>query len=230
MVAVSLRDPWQGVDRRNNQRTPFNQTSAKVNKVRDPVRDPLSTHRARALCGRHHLRFDLSLSTPGSQRSSSSSCCSSTKHKMSKGGATSQGSNLAYIAVAATVGGVVAAVTTLALVRLLGTAATSRKREAEKTLVAVSANTRYIISTSGRPQSIRRYNVLLQDILGEDVAYLPMSSTSADGKIRADAFASDDFRCREGQQKQDIRGQSFDRKVIFGHLRGTSCGTPGGQN
>ena len=127
---------------------------------------------------------------------------------MSKVEHTSQGSNLAYIAVAATVGGVVAAVTTLALVKLLDTAK-SHKREAEKTRVAVSANTRYIISTSGRPQSIRRYNVLLQDILGEDVAYLPMSSTSADGKIHADAFASvlRSWRSIGGAISRDIKSK-----------------------
>ena len=124
-------------------------------------------------------------------------------------------------AAAAAIGGAVAAVTTLALVGLLDTATwrrdgamASRKRvpsagKLQKTFVAVSANTRYIISTSGRPQSVRRYNVLLQDILGEDVAYIPISSDSPGGKIQPAAFASvlRCFRAIGGAISRDIKSK-----------------------
>ena len=36
----------------------------------------------------------------------------------------------------------------------------------------VSAGTRYIISTSGRPSSMRRYKVLLRDILKVNISYI----------------------------------------------------------
>ena len=50
----------------------------------------------------------------------------------------------------------------------------------------VGANTQYIISTSGRATSMRRYRTLLQDMLHLDVAYLPISSQ--DGKIAPERF------------------------------------------
>jgi shikimate dehydrogenase len=42
--------------------------------------------------------------------------------------------------------------------------------------VKVGANTRYIISTSGRPTSLRRYQLLLQELLKLDIAYIPINS------------------------------------------------------
>jgi len=42
--------------------------------------------------------------------------------------------------------------------------------------VAVGANTRYILSTSGRPSSLERYRRLLQEVLCLDVAYTPISA------------------------------------------------------
>ena len=39
----------------------------------------------------------------------------------------------------------------------------------------VGAGTRYIISTSGRASSIRRYERLLQELLQLNMAYLPIS-------------------------------------------------------
>ena len=47
--------------------------------------------------------------------------------------------------------------------------------------VAVGANTRYILSTSGRPSSLERYRRLLQEVLGIDVAYTPISSQGPPG-------------------------------------------------
>ena len=40
----------------------------------------------------------------------------------------------------------------------------------------VSADTRYIISTSGRPSSMRRYKVLLRDILKLNISYIPINA------------------------------------------------------
>ena len=54
---------------------------------------------------------------------------------------------------------------------------------------AVGANTQYILSTSGRTSSMQRYRVLLQELLGLDVVYLPISDPSSQGKIKAENFA-----------------------------------------
>ena len=111
---------------------------------------------------------------------------------------------------AAAVGGAVAAVATLALLGLLETGRRRiRRKVPEKTLVRVSRNTRYVISTSGRPQSVRRYNVLLQDILGEDIAYLPMSSGAPDGRIKAEHFAAvlRSWRALGGAISRDIKSK-----------------------
>lgn len=42
--------------------------------------------------------------------------------------------------------------------------------------IVIGANTKYILSTSGRPSSSERYRKLLQDMLQVDVAYLPINS------------------------------------------------------
>ena len=55
----------------------------------------------------------------------------------------------------------------------------------------VSATTRFIISTSGRPKSLRRYHRLLQELLGLDVAYMPISAGgSPGGKINPASFVA----------------------------------------
>jgi shikimate 5-dehydrogenase len=49
--------------------------------------------------------------------------------------------------------------------------------QAEATVpIKISPYTKYIISTSGRLSSIKRYNILLQTILGLDMAYLPINN------------------------------------------------------
>ena len=42
--------------------------------------------------------------------------------------------------------------------------------------IIIGANTKYILSTSGRPSSSERYRKLLQDLLRVDVAYVPINS------------------------------------------------------
>ncbi|KAI9008694.1 hypothetical protein DFJ74DRAFT_364395 [Hyaloraphidium curvatum] len=54
--------------------------------------------------------------------------------------------------------------------------------------VRITASTRLIVSTSGRPSSVRRYNKLLQELLGADIAYLPISSDEPGGKISPQRF------------------------------------------
>jgi hypothetical protein len=49
----------------------------------------------------------------------------------------------------------------------------------DKVSLLVGANTRYILSTSGRLPSIERYRKLLQEILQLDVAYVPINSGDA---------------------------------------------------
>lgn len=53
----------------------------------------------------------------------------------------------------------------------------------------ITTGTKYILSTSGRPTSIRRYERLLQDILGLNIAYLPISAKDEDLKIQPEDFA-----------------------------------------
>ena len=45
-------------------------------------------------------------------------------------------------------------------------------------LVPIGPTTKFILSTSGRPASARRYKVLLTDLLQLDVVYMPISSDS----------------------------------------------------
>ena len=49
-------------------------------------------------------------------------------------------------------------------------------RETQVVNMPVSADTRYIISTSGRPSSMRRYKVLLRDILKINISYIPINA------------------------------------------------------
>jgi len=44
----------------------------------------------------------------------------------------------------------------------------------------IGPHTRYIVSTSGRLSSMKRYKKLLQEILHLDIAYIPIHSNNAD--------------------------------------------------
>lgn len=54
----------------------------------------------------------------------------------------------------------------------------------------IGSSTQYIISTSGRISSMKRYQKLLQEVLRIDIAYLPISSYSEDGLIHPENFAN----------------------------------------
>merc|ERR1712086_17574 len=75
------------------------------------------------------------------------------------------------------------------------------------TPISITGSTRYIISTSGREKSLRRYTKLLQDILGVDIAYIPISSPSSDGKIDPQHFANviRGLNCIGGAISRDIK-------------------------
>ena len=78
----------------------------------------------------------------------------------------------------------------------------------------VGANTTYIISTSGRPSSMRRYRHLLRDVLKLDVAYIPINTgggkieTKGQTKISAVDFcdAIRGLRAIGGAISKDIKG------------------------
>lgn len=77
--------------------------------------------------------------------------------------------------------------------------------EGGKVSVRISATTKYIISTSGRPKSLRRYRYLLQELLGLDVAYIPISSPH--GKIDPACFTNTikGMNCIGGAISKDIK-------------------------
>eukprot|EP01038_Epipyxis_sp_PR26KG_P007548 gene7548-10285_t len=54
--------------------------------------------------------------------------------------------------------------------------------------LSIGPKTRYIISTSGRVSSVRRYQRLLQKILGIDVAYIPIHSGDENTAINPQRF------------------------------------------
>ena len=58
------------------------------------------------------------------------------------------------------------------------------------TAILVNADTRYIISTSGRISSAKRYQKLLREVLKLNIAYLPVSHYAKDGKIKPEDFAN----------------------------------------
>jgi shikimate 5-dehydrogenase len=72
-------------------------------------------------------------------------------------------------------------------------------------MVRVGPKTRLIISTSGREKSLRRYQILLQELLGLDMAYVPISS--ATGKIDPQhfAWALRGMNCIGGAISKDIK-------------------------
>lgn len=64
-------------------------------------------------------------------------------------------------------------------------------KETEKyTAILVNADTKYIISTSGRISSAKRYQKLLQEVLKLNIAYLPVSHYANDRKIKPEDFAN----------------------------------------
>ena len=72
----------------------------------------------------------------------------------------------------------------------------------------ISANTKYIISTSGRVTSLKRYKRMLQDILAVDIAYVPISSGDpTDAKIQPAKFANalKGLPCIGGAISRDIK-------------------------
>ena len=84
----------------------------------------------------------------------------------------------------------------------------ANRAPADHVRISVGSRTQYILSTSGRHASCERYRILLEDILGLDAAYLPISSTHADGKIRPKQFtdALRGLNCIGGAISRDIKG------------------------
>ena len=74
----------------------------------------------------------------------------------------------------------------------------------------LGANTTYIISTSGRPSSMRRYRCLLRSVLKLDVAYIPI--TAGGEKINAADFcnAIRGLNAIGGAISKDIKGTVLD--------------------
>lgn len=60
----------------------------------------------------------------------------------------------------------------------------------QRTPLLINAETRYIISTSGRASSLKRYQKLLQEILKLNIAYIPISSYANNGRIKPEDFAN----------------------------------------
>ncbi len=73
----------------------------------------------------------------------------------------------------------------------------------------LAASTQYIISTSGRATSIRRYERLLQEILGLNMAYLPISPIDEETKIQPEDFvnAIQGLGAIGGAISKDIKGK-----------------------
>lgn len=76
--------------------------------------------------------------------------------------------------------------------------------------VRVGANTRYILSTSGRPSSLERYRRLLQEVLRLDIAYTPISADGPPGSpIDPERFcmAVRGLHCVGGAISRDIKAK-----------------------
>jgi shikimate dehydrogenase len=73
--------------------------------------------------------------------------------------------------------------------------------------VFIGPQTQYVLSTSGRHSSMLRYKTLLEN-LGLDIAYLPISSPTPDGKIdpRCFAMALRGLNSIGGAISRDIKG------------------------
>ena len=72
--------------------------------------------------------------------------------------------------------------------------------------ITVTASTRYIISTSGRATSLKRYKHLLQTLLKLDVAYIPISNAE-NGPIKPEMYAAvlRGMNCIGGAISKDIK-------------------------
>lgn len=73
--------------------------------------------------------------------------------------------------------------------------------------IEISRNTRYILSTSGRLSSLRRYKKLLQEILRVDIAYIPFHNDMIDSHINPQkfAYALRGMPCLGGAISRDIK-------------------------
>ncbi len=69
--------------------------------------------------------------------------------------------------------------------------------------VHLSGRARYIISTSGRPSSLRRYDILLHSLLDVDIAYIPIT----DAKVCPEKYISvfKGLSCIGGAISRDIK-------------------------
>jgi shikimate 5-dehydrogenase len=98
---------------------------------------------------------------------------------------------------------------------VLGAICSSRKAPAQSSQVdsvsvQVGANTRYILSTSGRPSSLERYRRLLQEVICVDVAYIPISAEGPPGSpIDPERFcwALRGLNCVGGAISRDIKAR-----------------------
>lgn len=74
-------------------------------------------------------------------------------------------------------------------------------------VVSIGTNTEFIVSTSGRISSLRRYRALLNRVLNLDVVYIPLTSHSSDGKVDPQRFASAlrGISCIGGAISKDIK-------------------------
>jgi shikimate 5-dehydrogenase len=72
-----------------------------------------------------------------------------------------------------------------------------------KVPIHINSNTKYIISTSGRLTSLKRYDLLLNTILSTDIAYIPIT----DSKISPQNFiwAFKGLKCIGGAISRDIK-------------------------
>lgn len=80
--------------------------------------------------------------------------------------------------------------------------------ETQTIALKIGANTRFILGTSGRISSLERYRKLLQDILGVDVAYIPINSGDSEHpQILPERYASalKGMPCIGGSISRDIK-------------------------
>jgi len=72
-------------------------------------------------------------------------------------------------------------------------------------VIQVGATTQYVLSTSGRPSSLRRYRALLQNILHLDVCYIPISSEQDHIDPQRFVWAVRGMNCLGGAISKDIK-------------------------
>lgn len=80
----------------------------------------------------------------------------------------------------------------------------SGNEDEKRAIIHVNGNTKYIISTSGRYGSVKRYDILLNDLLNVNIAYLPFHDN---GKISPEKFAMAlrSLPCCGGAISKDIK-------------------------